>query len=173
MQFYHTVLFVYILTTATALLVHCLPFREWSLHIHGMPVLWYTLYAFGIVNNVYQIFTHIVTTLQYLGVPLPVVPGGADERQTPAEFTLHNQLDLWGWWAFFLLVGKAPPLENTLAAVHSSVGIVAWWQPEIFQSRYISTRHDTAPFWVLKTLFVAVDAIARLLAVWYLLMWVW
>lgn len=169
MQFRQTVLFVYVLTVATVILVHYLPFPEWSSYIHECALLWYTMYMFGIVNNAYQIFTHVTTTLQYLGVPLPIIPGGADEKQTPSQFTFHNQLDLWGWWSYFLLIGSAPPLVNALAAVHSSVGIVAWLSPDVFQSRYISTSRDTMFFWIFKTSFVTLDAVARSLAVWYLI----
>jgi len=98
-----------------------------------------------------------------------MIPGGADEKQTPAQFTFHNQLDLWGWWAYFIIMGRVPVLENILAAVHSSVGVVACLYPELFQKRYISTKFDTFKLMWFKTGFVTLDAVVRTWAVWSLL----
>jgi hypothetical protein len=168
-SFSFTIFLVFLLVIPTVLFVGMLPFLTWRVWCQDHLLVWGVLYSFGVVNNLYQIFTHVFTALQYLGVPIPMIPGGADEKQTPAQFTFHNQLDLWGWWAYFIIAGKVPVLENILAAVHSSVGVVAWMYPQIFQTWYISRKFDTTILMWFKTGFVMLDAVVRTVAVWSLL----
>jgi hypothetical protein len=115
--------------------------------------------------------THVLTALKFLHIPIFMIPGGADEEQSVGSFTFHNQLDLWGWWAYFLLTRRASWLENILAAVHSSVGLIAISSPWMFQKYYIHTsiKQDGWFFWIIKTGFVILDAVARTCAVFSLL----
>lgn len=168
--FAQSVRIVLVLTMATVLVVHNLPFTYLRNHIIKQWT-WYILWGFAIINNSYQIMTHVLTALKFLHIPVFMIPGGADEEQSVGSFTFHNQLDLWGWWAYFILTGHARWLENILAAVHSSVGLIAISSPVMFQQYYIHTsiKQDGWFFWVVKTGFVIADAVARTCAVFSLL----
>ena len=168
-SFSFTIFLVFLLAIPTVHLVQALPFATFRIWCQNCMLVWCLLYGFGVIDNLYQIFTHVFTALKYLGIPIPMIPGGADENQTPAQFTFHNQLDLWGWWAYFIIMGRASPLQNILAAIHSSVGVVALLYPEAFQNWYISRKFDSRALMWFKTGFVILDAVVRTYAVWNLL----
>ena len=121
---------------------------------------YYILLVFTLVNNLYQVATHILTTFTFIGFDI-YIPGGADENQTILNFTFHNQLDLWGWWAYFILKGEAQLIYNLLSSTHISTGLFAMYNPRVFQAYYIKTDVCPLHFHLAKIIFVLSDAIAR------------
>lgn len=135
--------------------------QSWNLYV--------VVATFAIINNSYQVLTHVLTFLKFLGLPLPMIPGGAKDDQTVLNFTFHNQLDLWGWWAHFLITGHANFAYAALAATHMAVGLVALAAPELFQRYYISNKDDTPAYHYIKTNFVFTDALCRSYALYSLI----
>lgn len=156
-----------VLTLLTVAITHVLPFHRFAGYANAHPHGWwyYSLFTFALLNNSYQVLTHLLTAIKFLGIAVPFTPGGAMDVQTPLTFNVYNQLDLWGWWAYFLFTGKAPLLMNLLAAEHSSVGIVSVIWPRSFQNSYIIGRGNAKGLTWARAGFVTLDAIVRMYAV--------
>jgi hypothetical protein len=165
-EFHETVEQTLVLATVVGVITACLDFAYWQYWFRHHPWLNVALLIFALGNNSYQVATHVMTALKFVGVKLAMIPGGARDDQTVINFTFHNQLDLWGWWAYFIVRGHANLLYNILASVHIAVGIIAFLYPKIFQKYYISTNHNTLFFHILKTVFVVSDAVCRSWALW-------
>ena len=75
-EFQRTVIVVFCLTAWTMVLHSYLQFAWWSSQLH-QSILWGWFCGFALINNSYQIFTHIFTVLQYCGIPLPIIPRGS------------------------------------------------------------------------------------------------
>ena len=125
------------------------------------------LRLFAITNNTYQIFTHILTALKFGGISA-IIPGGAIDTQSMIAFTFHNQLDLWGWFSYFLVMGEAQLIHIILAAAHQSVAVLILFDLEGFQDYYIRNGKVPLFFAIFRILFVLLDAGVRASAVFFL-----
>lgn len=130
--------------------------------------IYYPFYALVVGNNGYQVMTHLLTTMVFIGRPIGMIPGGSDKNQSCLNFTFHNLVDVLGWITYFILIGSINKLYAFLAAVHCSVGIVAFLDTELFQEYYIGTEKAPQVFHWLKIKFVTLDAICRTYALFYL-----
>lgn len=125
---------------------------------------YHVLLLFAILNNTYQVVTHVLTALKFSGLPL-LIPGGAVDNQSVTAFTFHNQLDLHGWFGYFLASGEAPLLYVVLAGAHMSVAVMIFFGSTHFQDYYIRCGKTPLFFAIFRTFFVLLDACARACAV--------
>jgi hypothetical protein len=134
--------------------------KAWLCLEHRTSLLWW----FTTTNNLYQAVMHVTTAKKFLNLWVPFVPGGAADHQSVASFTLHNQLNIWGWFGYLLLRNSSNWVYSTLTGVHMSVALVVFANPPAFQAYYI---RNEAPVWFqwFKIGFVLFDAICRTYAV--------
>lgn len=129
--------------------------------ISSSMFVYYPFFAYMVINNSYQVITHLLTTFTFAGIPIGMVPGGAKEDQTCLEFTLHNFIDVSGWLMYFIIIKDVHFIMSLLAAVHCGVGITAVLETNVFQRYYIQTAHAPLIFHWFKIMFVTLDAIMR------------
>jgi hypothetical protein len=158
-DFYRSVCVSLVLTGILTILTQIMDYSWWRL-LFPRP-LRTLLILFAIANNSYQVMTHLLTTLKFSGWNVPMIPGGAKDDQSVIDFTLHNQLDLWGWFSYFLARGQSNWLYSFLAATHMAVGLIPFYRHDVFQEFYIRTTRCSRFFHQLKTSFVFLDAASR------------
>ena len=130
------------------------------------------IYWILLILNTYQVLTHVLTALKFIGVADIFIPGGAKDDQQLYEFTIHNVLDLLGWILIFIYTKKLYLLYVFTAAVHIGVGQVAILLYDTFQEYYIkdiSKNHTT--FQYTKLIFVILDFVFRSYALYNILLY--
>lgn len=156
------------ITTCVSLLVmratHAINFASISHLFTQYPALASALWWFCVVNNSYQVVSHVLTAIKFYGWQPVYIPGAADE-QAVSTFGVFNQLDLWGWWAYFIYSGACPLWLNFLSAVHCGVAVTSVVLPKTFQQNYIVPGGGPL-FTFSKASFVLLDAVSRATTVW-------
>jgi hypothetical protein len=120
------------------------------------------LYYICMANNIYQVLTHVLTSIKFMGGKNIYIPGGAKDNQSIMEFTMHNVLDLLGWLLIFMYMRTMPLIYVLLAGAHMGVGMIAIIQNKIFQEYYIRDIYVEYPsFQKIKIGFVILDFVCR------------
>jgi hypothetical protein len=72
--------------------------------------IYYSLCILTLINNIYQVFTHILTALKFLSLRLDkdvyYTPGGAEDGQSLKTFIFWNIVDQAGWIGYALVIRK-------------------------------------------------------------------
>lgn len=71
---------------------------------------------------------------------------------------VSNQLKIWGWWSYFLLIGEAPIVFNILVSIYEGVGL----------SELVYRKHYHLPISL-----TMLDAVARTYAIWNVVTSIW
>jgi hypothetical protein len=128
--------------------------------------LFYPILVLTLINNLYQVCTHILTAVKFCGVDMPIVPGGAKDDQSILEFTIHNSLDFFGWISLFIVSQQLTFPTCILAGSHAGVGITAFFYPKVFSQYYIEDitkiSNSLSSFQHFKIIFVLIDAAYRI-----------
>lgn len=114
------------------------------------------------IATVYQIFTHILTGVKYLGVKkrwLPI-PWATRDEQTLTEFTVHNGIDI-GNLVCMMLCGAHTDVYHWLLAFHFSSSCMAFSNFDYFQRQIILDAYSPLYVRVFKTAFVFIDPLLR------------
>jgi len=176
--FYNTVVVSTLLTTIFVVITeHLEPYYVTFSHfLQSYPTVFYWLIVAAIINNGYQVLTHVTSGLKFIGVVNNnFAPGGADENQVVLAFNAHNALDIFGWIKIILIFGEVGIVYSILAFTHVGVGLVSLLCQKTFQNYYIKSPLDQEQcqqlkimFWF-RVMFVWLDAAARIWALSYII----
>lgn len=142
-----------------------LPFYKWSRYLKRRFIVYKWFHRATYLTTQYQIFTHLLTGLTYLGVSskyLPV-PWGTRDDDTLTTFTFHNLIDI-GNLGSMILCGANSRVYHGLLAFHLSSGCMALWNFSLFKSYVLDNRFSPGYTRVFKTFFVFLDAVLRSMA---------
>lgn len=175
-HFYFTVLFGSSLSTlSTIFLLVAEPFFQYlyTLISYWVPI-YYTFLIFTVINNLHQVYEHILTACKYHNIN--IVPYGSKNVENLMRFTTFNVLDIIGWFGLFVFYQDVHPFLALLAGAHFGSGLVSIFFNKTFQTYYlkepIPKDVDTFKYgyWKLfKTTFVLTDAVVRGILTYYVL----
>lgn len=121
-----------------------------------------------ITNNGYQVIVHFLVAYTF------AFGGGLIDElsiQSWCKFTVLNILDIFGWWMYFAIRGRAEPLENVLSSAHCGAAVVSIINWTVFKQHYVDTTGkfgDSLLFILWNTgrvLFVLTDAVVRIIGI--------
>lgn len=138
-------------------------FTTSSLFLQNKPSLLKNVRRLTYTVTVYEILTHALSAVKYLGYDAKFIPGGTRDDQSITEFTYHNSIDMLNLVAMIICT---PKYCNTLPyhillAFHVSSNCLAMAVPSFFQRQIIMGEQSPFYFSIFKTLFVSADSFMR------------
>ena len=150
------------LTLLFTLVMKKIPFAYAKLIFSKINLL-HIIMIITLCNNVYQMITHLITTVKFMGynVPQSIIPLGARDDQTAKQFTVYNYIDIMGWLTHMISMGYSNVVYNILTATHIAAAFISTANPVLFHRYYIRTENTPLYFQYMKAGFVFLDASSR------------
>lgn len=140
-----------------------LPFDRWRGKLYKNVQVHRYFGIFNYAATVYQIATHWLTGLKYLGFThkyLPV-PGGTKDVQSLSDFTFHNAIDIGNLLCMIWYGVPSPLVYHTLLAFHLSSSCMAFWNFNLFQTTVLMDIESPMYVRIFKTSLVLTDSLLR------------
>lgn len=110
----------------------CAGFFENTFFGESLLVLFFT-----VILNLYEIYTHLYTTLKFFGAKVRG-PLGSREDQTLREFLLSDAIDALGWILFIAVYGYSHVIVSVFLSFHLTTIILSVYDWRNFQDYMIA-----------------------------------